>query len=148
MSCRAPKFLGIKILTIIHLAFRRGQCTFSLATIKRKIKKPFINLLKNYHKIGVNMTSKIYFYSFVHILFPKNLGNVSDEHCEGFQDKNMLANYSCTTFEEIQRNRYKSKRKLIVDVLIFISLQNSTQYFKFYRYILVSFLAKKPCKLV
>ena len=42
------------------------------------------DLLQNYHKMGVNMSLKIYFLHSYLDFFSKNLGSVSDEHGERF----------------------------------------------------------------
>lgn len=84
------------------------------------------NLLRNYHRMGVNMSLKIHFLHSHLDFFPDNLGSVSDEHGErfhqdlktyeeryqGFCDENMLADYCWSVLRETDANQYKRRSNL------------------------------------
>ena len=97
-----------------------------MGKIRAENYKELVNtMLKSYQKIGARMSLKIHFFHSHLDFFPKNLGDVSDEHGERFhqdiaimesryQEKftpNMMGDYCWTLQRESVTSSYKRKTK-------------------------------------
>ena len=82
-------------------------------------------MLKSYQELGARMSLKIHFFHSHLDFFPKNLGEVSDEHGERFHQEiaimetryqgrfnpNMMGDYCWTLQRESDSSSYKRKSK-------------------------------------